>query len=55
MKKIRTVLIVLGLVIALVPVFLSVAGGFKNLVIEALGLLVAVLSYLYVHEQQKKN
>lgn len=55
MKKIRTVLIVLGLLIALIPVFLSVWGGLKNWIIIVLGLLVAVLSYLYIHEQQTKK
>ena len=55
MKKIRIVLIILGLIIALIPTFLSVWGGFKNWVITILGLLVAVLSYLYIHEQPKTN
>ncbi|MEI6553287.1 MAG: hypothetical protein WCO09_01855 [bacterium] len=55
MKKIRTVLIILGLIIALVPTFLSVWGGSKNWIIIILGLLVAILSYFYVHEQPKKN
>ncbi len=55
MKKIRTMLVCLGLLIALIPTFLSVWGGFKNGVITILGLLVAVLSYLYIHEQQTKK
>jgi len=55
MKKIRTILVVLGLLIALIPTFLSVWGGTKNWIITILGLLVAVLSYLYIHEQQTKN
>lgn len=55
MKKIRTILTVLGLIIALVPNFLSVWGGTKDLTITILGLLVAILSYLYIHEQPKKK
>ena len=55
MKKIRIVLITLGLLIALTPTFLSVWGGVKNWIVTILGLLVAVLSYLYIHEQQKTN
>jgi hypothetical protein len=55
MKKIRYVLVILGLLIALSPTFLSVWGGFKNWTITILGLLVAVLSYLYINDQKSKK
>jgi hypothetical protein len=55
MKKIRTILVFLGLLIALIPAFLSVWGGVKNWIVTILGLLVAVLSYLYIHAQQTKK
>ena len=55
MKKIRTILVFLGLLIALIPAFLSVWGGIKNWIVTILGLLVAVLSYLYIHAQQTKK
>lgn len=55
MKKMRILFIVLGLIIALIPTFLSVWGGLKNWTVTILGLLIAVLSYIYLHEQQTKN
>lgn len=53
MKKIRLALITLGILIAIIPTFLSVWGGVKNWIITILGLVVAVLSYLYINAQQK--
>ena len=55
MKKIRIILITLGLLIALTPTFLLVWGGVKDWVITILGLLVAVVSFLYIHEQKSKK
>lgn len=52
MKKIRILFIALGLLIALMPTFLSVWGDLKNWIVTILGLIIAVLSYLYIHEQQ---
>ena len=55
MKKTRFALIFLGILIALVPNFLSIWGGVKNWIVMLLGLLVAVISYINVHEQQKQK
>ena len=52
MKKLRILFIALGLLIALIPTFLSVWGGVKNWIVTILGLIIAVLAYLYIHEQQ---
>lgn len=55
MNKLRILFTSLGIIIALIPNFLSVWGGVKNWIVVILGLLIAVLSYIYLHEQQNKQ